>query len=145
MWINTNTLEIFYFKDDIRKACNASLPRILSDEVLATLNIVPITQLPKPEYDFKKTVTKGEIVFQDNVWVQGWVVADATQQEIEDRTNSAANSVRQTRDRLLAQSDWTQVADAPVDKAAWAAYRQALRDVPSQEGFPWNVTFPEKP
>lgn len=41
------------------------------------------------------------------------------------------NLVRQERDRKLYQSDWTQVADAPVDSASWATYRQALRDFPS--------------
>jgi len=53
--------------------------------------------------------------------------------------------VRVKRDRLLAASDWTQVADAPVDHAAWAVYRQALRDVPQQAGFPANVVWPVKP
>jgi hypothetical protein len=56
----------------------------------------------------------------------------------------AANA-RNQRDTLLTQTDWTQVADAPVDKAAWAAYRQALRDVPQQAGFPTTITWPEKP
>ena len=53
-----------------------------------------------------------------------------------------AKSVRATRDAKLAECDWTQVADAPVDKAAWATYRQALRDVTAQEGFPWTVEWP---
>jgi len=56
----------------------------------------------------------------------------------------AANA-RSQRDTLLTQTDWTQVADAPVDKAAWAAYRQALRDIPQQIGFPTTITWPEKP
>jgi hypothetical protein len=56
-----------------------------------------------------------------------------------------AAEVRTQRDRLLAASDWTQVADAPVDRAAWAEYRQALRDVPEQAGFPENVVWPTKP
>jgi hypothetical protein len=54
-----------------------------------------------------------------------------------------AKAVRADRNKRLADSDWTQVADAPVDKAAWAAHRQALRDVTAQEGFPWNVQWPE--
>jgi len=58
---------------------------------------------------------------------------------------SLAASYRHRRDRLLAASDWTQVADAPVDAVAWATYRQALRDVPQQEGFPENITWPEAP
>ena len=53
--------------------------------------------------------------------------------------------VRSQRDRLLKASDWTQVPDAPVDQQAWATYRQALRDIPQQEGFPESVVWPEKP
>ena len=56
-----------------------------------------------------------------------------------------AKNVRATRDQKLAECDWTQVADAPVDKTVWATYRQALRDITAQEGFPWTVTYPEKP
>ena len=56
-----------------------------------------------------------------------------------------ASAVRKTRGDKLAQSDWTQVADAPVDKEAWATYRQALRDITTQTGFPWEVTWPDAP
>ena len=56
-----------------------------------------------------------------------------------------AKSVRQQRGEKLKDSDWTQVADAPVDKAAWATYRQALRDVTGQQGFPWIITWPTQP
>jgi hypothetical protein len=56
-----------------------------------------------------------------------------------------AKSVRQTRDTKLVDTDWTQVADAPVDKAVWATYRQALRDVTTQTGFPWTITWPDAP
>jgi hypothetical protein len=56
-----------------------------------------------------------------------------------------AKAVRADRNRRLADSDWTQLADAPVDKTAWATYRQALRDVPAQAGFPWNVQWPDTP
>jgi hypothetical protein len=57
----------------------------------------------------------------------------------------AAEEVRTKRDSLLAASDWTQVADAPVDQAAWATYRQALRDMPSQAGFPNTINWPVEP
>lgn len=53
--------------------------------------------------------------------------------------------VRNSRGQKLANSDWTQVADSPVDKAVWATYRQALRDITIQEGFPWSVTWPDAP
>lgn len=53
--------------------------------------------------------------------------------------------LKEKRNLLLAESDWTQVADAPVDKAAWASYRQALRDVPDQSGFPKSIDWPVEP
>jgi len=56
-----------------------------------------------------------------------------------------AKSVRQQRGEKLKDSDWTQVADAPVDKAAWATYRQALRDITGQQGFPWAINWPTQP
>jgi hypothetical protein len=56
-----------------------------------------------------------------------------------------AGQVRAERNTKLTASDWTQVADAPVDKAAWATYRQALRDVTEQSGFPWTITWPTQP
>jgi len=57
----------------------------------------------------------------------------------------AAPTARNQRDLYLRESDWTQVADAPVDKAAWAAYRQLLRDIPQQTKFPDDIVWPLKP
>lgn len=55
-------------------------------------------------------------------------------------------NVRVNRDMLLAQTDWTQAADVPqTTKDKWAPYRQALRDVPQQEGFPDNIVWPTPP
>lgn len=68
-----------------------------------------------------------------------------TPDEIIAADTKTANRVRQIRTRLLTESDWTQVSDAPVDKAAWASYRQALRDITAQSGFPYNIVWPEKP
>ena len=58
---------------------------------------------------------------------------------------SADVKVRIARNQALAASDWTQVADAPVDRAAWADYRQALRDITSQADFPENIIWPTEP
>lgn len=65
--------------------------------------------------------------------------------EIALKQQITANTIRTERNIKLQESDWTQVADAPVDKTAWAAYRQSLRDITSQEGFPFNVIFPTPP
>jgi Phage tail assembly chaperone protein len=53
-----------------------------------------------------------------------------------------AAAVRVQRNQKLAETDWMMLPDAATDKAAVAAYRQALRDVPSQPGFPFNVEWP---
>ena len=60
----------------------------------------------------------------------------------------AEAAVRQQRDQLIGKSDWTTLADVPLSEQArlqWAAYRQALRDVTSQAGFPQKVDWPEAP
>jgi hypothetical protein len=56
-----------------------------------------------------------------------------------------ASAVRADRNARLAACDWTQLSDAPVDDLAWAVYRQALRDISSQPGFPWTVDWPVAP
>lgn len=53
--------------------------------------------------------------------------------------------IRNWRKVELAASDWTQVADSTADKAAWATYRQALRDLPSQNADPKKIVFPTRP
>jgi len=57
----------------------------------------------------------------------------------------AWKAVRAERDRLLEASDWTQLPDAPVDAAAWATYRQQLRDLPQNYILPSDVEWPEEP
>lgn len=57
-----------------------------------------------------------------------------------------APTIRAQRTRLLYESDYTQLTDVPLaNRAAWATYRQALRDVPAQGGFPENITWPTPP
>lgn len=65
-----------------------------------------------------------------------WVLDSASQQE----------KVKSRRNLLLQSSDWTQLPDVPLEtKQAWATYRQALRDITTQEGYPFNVIWPTKP
>ena len=65
--------------------------------------------------------------------------------EATDDTDVLTSRMRIQRDRLLAESDWTQVADAPVEKEAWATYRQALRDFPATWTAGPEADFPETP
>ena len=61
-------------------------------------------------------------------------------------TEQIAENVRFQRNSILAATDWTQAADVPqATKDKWAPYRQALRDIPQQPGFPENITWPVAP
>lgn len=69
-------------------------------------------------------------------------------EDIEKTDEQKAEEIRATRDRLLKDSDWVFFADSPVSdekKELWKVYRKELRDITSQENFPNNVVFPEKP
>lgn len=72
-----------------------------------------------------------------------------TQEEVDAHAlalaSTAAEDARIKRNSLLAETDWTQVADAPVSKKDWAVYRQELRDITIQESFPSDVTWPTEP
>ena len=92
-----------------------------------------------------------QVAFRDGVeqidgkWFIKWSVADMEQEAKDALDAQQAASQRAYRNTLLSDSDWTQVLDAPVDQTAWAAYRQALRDVTAQAGFPWDIEWPAKP
>lgn len=106
---------------------------------------VEVVAVTPPQINWNQNIADGTPELIDGVWTQNWVVTDATPEQIAERTASQAASVRNDRNRRLADCDWTQLPDAPVDPAVWAAYRQALRDVTAQAGFPWDVQWPSEP
>ena len=81
----------------------------------------------------------------DGKWYTKYSVTNMDVDAITAKDEEQAKSVRASRTEKLKDSDWTQVADSPVDQAAWATYRQALRDITAQEGFPWDIEWPEQP
>lgn len=123
---------------------NVSFAANVSNEELEQFGYFLVTPTDEPAFDYTKNVVRNA-VSGDNGFVEIWQETAASQEEIDERLDSKSNEVRAERDALLSASDWTQVADAPVDSAAWAVYRQALRDIPEQAGFPYNVTFPVTP
>jgi hypothetical protein len=139
------------------------MPRTWNQNVLDALNIEAVFETPKPDVGpYQNAARNGVTQDANGNWVQAWAVVDMfsdytdeegvlhTKAEQEAAYQAgldaeAAKGIRAERNRLLSESDWTQVDDAPVDKAAWATYRQALRDITSQEGFPHSVVWPTKP
>jgi hypothetical protein len=74
---------------------------------------------------------------------------DAEEQEwLSLASSRESDKQRETRNNLLGESDWTQMPDAPLteeEKTLWQTYRQALRDVTAQAGFPNDITWPTQP
>jgi hypothetical protein len=135
-----------YTISDLRKANpNVSFPKSIPNETLAQYGVYPVTIAPAPEFNARTH----RLVTQQPTLVNGaWTVTKSVmakdQAQIDNENAQKAVDVRQTRDRLLTATDWRFRSDMNPSQA-WIDYCQALRDVPSQAGFPWNVTWPEVP
>jgi hypothetical protein len=84
-------------------------------------------------------------VYKNEIWYQAWTVKEVSAEEKEQRRRDKWDSLRDERNKLLSDSDWTQVADAPVDNLKWAVYRQTLRDLPQNTTNPFTIAWPVKP
>jgi len=104
----------------------------------AAFNCYPVTPTERPADDYTVNLERTAVRQGDN-WVEQWVSTPATPEQIADRTTAKSNDIRAQRNELLSESDWTQMPDSPLDldgKAAWALYRETLRMIPQQTGFP---------
>ena len=109
--------------------------------------IYEFTQVPETEYPLK-AIEVAPVKRPNGIYYQTWMICQMDEDEKAAATEFKSRAVRVERDIKLGRSDWTQLADAPItdeQRIAWNVYRQALRDVPQQEGFPWNVEWPTLP
>jgi hypothetical protein len=121
---------------------NTSWPQDISDEVAADFGVFFVLPAPQPvdRYDINLGRTA---IKQGSNWIEQWIETPATPEQIAERTAAKETEVRADRNARLVACDWTQLPDAPVDYTIWAVYRQQLRDVTAQVGFPWEVQWPE--
>ena len=106
--------------------------------------IYDFTNSPSTER-YKKAVEIHPVRDNSGIWRQSWEIQEMTDPEKNAADEEKSKQVRQERNFKLAMSDWTQLPDAPVNREAWIEYRQALRDVTAQAGFPWQVEWPVPP
>ena len=138
-----------------------SLPESWTDATLESLGVARVQSVSQPSANTTHVPVNDGVEQVDGVWRQKWVMqarfteytdannnmitvqsqADAYQQSLDD---AEAAKVRATRDTLLAETDFYALSDVTMS-AEMTTYRQALRDVPSQAGFPYTITWPEKP
>ena len=129
----------------------------LTPEVMEAIGVDPVLEGPQatttPPYQYSQRSGVEQIGEQwFTKYIAGPVFVDgettAAEQEAAykaQKDTEQAKSVRESRNTKLSECDWTQVADALVDKTVWATYRQALRDVTKQSGFPWAIDWPVAP
>jgi len=108
--------------------------------------LTPIIAADAPSIDeqLQRRVVHGPDLV-NGVWTIWYSVENLTEAEKENMRQMEAAQVRVFRNKRLADCDWTQLADSPVDDLAWAKYRQELRDIPKQAGFPFSVVWPKEP
>ena len=124
---------------------NTSMPQQLTEAIINDFDADVVFEGPQAQptrYQFAYLDGVEQI---DNKWYTKWSVTDMDQEAKDALDTVQAEAVRKQRNEKLSASDWTQVEDSPVDKAAWATYRQSLRDITGQEGFPWTITWPTQP
>ena len=123
---------------------NTSFPSQWTPTLVEELGLDPVFETPAP------TVTRYQTAYKDGVeqvagkWVWKWSISEMDDAAKAAKDAEAAKAVRADRDKRLAETDWTALSDVTMSPEM-AAYRQALRDVPSQAGFPHEITWPNKP
>ena len=100
-----------------------------SDEFLTANNAKKVTLFKDHDRLTQKLISCAP--YDDGEFVSMAQVESLTSDEIQAAKNSAMANIRNQRNQLLKDCDWTQIADSTADKTAWATYRQALRDLPA--------------
>ena len=121
-----------------------TFPLNIPTETLSEFGVFEVTQTPKPN-DYTKNISEGTPTLTDGVYYQNWVESDATTAEIELRLAIKWSEIRELRNQLLSECDWTQLGDVSESiKTSYQSYRQDLRDITSQSN-PFSIVWPEKP
>jgi len=128
---------------------NTSFPQVLTPEIIEDFGYDPVLEGPQPTlippYQYAQ---RDGVVEVDGQWFTHYIAVtpDADQKAAMDAAQG--DVVRAERNQLLAACDWTQLIDSPLDpdgRGAWQLYRETLRMVPQQQGFPWTIEWPPQP
>lgn len=123
-----------------------SFPKVVESSTLASYNVYSVVVADAPSYDdATQVLTQNDTATEVNgQWTYEWTVRNKTSDEIAADTSAAEAAARSTRNGLLAETDYMALSDVTMSDAM-TTYRQALRDLPAQSGFPTSITWPTKP
>ena len=121
-----------------------SFPLEMSAEELAEWGVFAVEEQAPPAFNEQtESIELQPPALVNGVWVVGWVVVAASAEVMAERTEKKAAEIRKYRDKLLASTDYTQLADYQgTDIERYKQLRQQYRDMPQQAGFPWLVVHP---
>lgn len=136
-----------YSQDQLRyDNPNVSFPLPMTDETCAEFNVYPVNVKPIPSHDpHVQRVVQQDPILIDNIWVQDWNVLELSDEEKQQIIQDNSTNVRTQRDALLAETDWYVIKSIETGVEIpnnVLAYRQALRDITLQAGFPFDVIWP---
>ena len=144
-----------------------SFPKVIPDEIMRRYGVFPVEEIAKPAFDpLVQTLKRDDMPHKEvirlkteedatdpitgevdqsqvgqpiygNKWLIGYTVENKPQDQAEE-------AVRNKRNKLIADTDWMALSDNTMTPE-WATYRQALRDITAQAGFPYSVIWPTKP
>ena len=144
--IINGTIENYSIEQLRRDNLDISFPRTISKEILKQFHVYPCTYENLPSIDEKtqKIEDGGFVQNEDKNWIKTWKIVDKTNEEVDSWVKSKANVVKNKRNQLLLETDYLALSDNTMSPEM-AEYRQNLRDITSQVGFPENVIWPIKP
>ena len=123
-----------------------SFPAEMSEEELAEWEVYSVKEQDPPAYNEQtESIEIGTPALVDGKWIREWTVIPAELAEVQRRNVVQAGIIRTERNRLLAATDYSQLADFSGSnhiRVAITNYRQLLREVPQQPNFPWSVVWP---
>ena len=121
-----------------------TFPLNLTNETLGEFGVYEVVQSSKPN-DYTKNISEGTPTLTDGIYYQNWVQTDASDSEKELRLAIKWSEIRELRNELLSECDWTQLADVSDSiRTSYQSYRQDLRDITTQTD-PFSIVWPEKP
>jgi hypothetical protein len=144
---NNNVMEfpIYNIREKVK---NVSLPEDLTNPNNLPEGYVHVYESTFPEYDVQneKVVLADKPIFKNNTWILEYIILPLIEQEKEEFIKQKSEDIRLMRNQLLSKCDWTQTKDvSDYISSNWIQYRQDLRDITAQPGFPLDVIWPIEP
>ncbi len=115
-------------------------------DTLSTYGVYTVHRTQPPVSPYTHKVEEGPPVIGSNGYQQSWIISEKSAEELETSRKEQEGYVLGIRNRLLSDTDWTQLKDIPeYTSVPYVDYRQALRDITLQPNYPWDIVWPELP